>query len=241
MRVLRPASEKEVAEALRAAAAAAGERVEIRGAGSRRRMGGPPGEADVVIETTGLKAVRAYDPRDLTISVEAGMRWSDFCALLAGHGQMVPLDPPCAAGGTVGGVVATNASGPRRRLYGTARDVVIGMRYITVDGALAETGGMVVKNVAGLDIHKALIGSYGTLALITAVNFKLAPRPERTRSYVLASAESREAVARRDAVLRGPLQPAAIDLLNPAAARLAGLDGFCLLLEAGGPEALLER
>lgn len=229
-----------MAEALRAAAGAGG-RVEVRGAGSKRRMGGPAAEADVLIETTGMTGVRQYDPRDLTVSVEAGMPWRDFCAMLAGHRQMAPLDPPCAETGTVGGVVAANLSGPRRRLYGSARDMVIGMRYATVDGAVAQTGGMVVKNVAGLDIHKALIGSFGTLAVITAVNFKLAPQPEKTRSYALVFDAAAELAARRDAVLGGPLQPAALDALNPAAARLAGLDGFCLLVRAGGPEALLDR
>lgn len=229
-----------MAEALRSAAEA-GARVEVRGAGSKRRMGGPVGEADVLIETTGMTGVREYDPRDLTVSVEAGMRWRDFCAMLAEHRQMAPLDPPCAGTGTVGGVVAANLSGPRRRLYGSARDMVIGMRYAAADGTVALTGGMVVKNVAGLDIHKALIGSFGTLAVITAVNFKLAPQPEKTRSYALVFDTAAELAGRRDAVLGGPLQPAALDALNPAAARLAGLKGFCLLVRAGGPEALLDR
>lgn len=240
MRGIRPESEKELAQAL-AAAAAEGKRVEIRGAGSKRRMGGPPAEADVVIETTALCRVRQYDPRDLTVSVEAGMRWRDFCELVGGHRQMAPLDPPRAEEATVGGVVATNSCGPRRRLYGGARDLVIGMHYATVGGAVAQTGGMVVKNVAGLDIHKALTGSFGTLACITVVNFKLAPQPENTRTYVLQCGSAAEAAAARDAVLRGPLQPAALDVLNPAAARLAGLDGYCLLIRAGGPAPLLDR
>lgn len=240
MRAVRPESERELAEAL-AAAAAAGQRVEIRGAGSKRRMGGPPAEADVVIETTALYRVRQYDPRDLTVSVEAGMRWSDFCELVGGQRQMAPLDPPCAGQATVGGVVAANSSGPRRRLYGAARDVVIGMHYATADGVVAQTGGLVVKNVAGFDIHKALIGSFGTLAVITVVNFKLAPQPEHTRTYVLRFDSAAAAAAARDGVLRGPLQPAAMDALNPAAARLAGLDGYCLLIHAGGPLPLLER
>jgi len=240
MDVVRPANETELAEALRAAAGA-GKRVEVRGAGSKQRMGGPVAAAEVLLDTTALCAVRQYDPRDLTISVEAGMRWRDFCALLAENRQMAPLDPPCAETGTVGGVVAANLSGPRRRLYGAARDMVIGMHYAAADGSLAQTGGMVVKNVAGLDIHKALIGSFGTLAVITVVNFKLAPQPERTRSYVLQFDSAAELAARRDAVLQGPLQPAALDALNPAAARMAGLEGFCLLVRAGGPDALLER
>lgn len=240
MRTVRPESEQQLAQAL-AAAAAAGQRVEIRGAGSKRRMGGPAAEAELVIETTGLNRVRQYDPRDLTVSVEAGMRWSDFCELVGGDRLMAPLDPPCAAQATVGGVVATNSCGPRRRLYGGVRDMVIGMTYATVDGAVAQSGGLVVKNVAGLDVHKALAGSFGTLAAIAVVNFKLAPQPESTRTYVLRFDTAAEAASARDQVLQGPLQPAALDALNPAAARPAGLDGYCLLIRAGGPAPLLER
>ncbi|GIU73416.1 MAG: FAD-linked oxidase [Bryobacteraceae bacterium] len=240
MRLLQPASEKELADAL-AAAAAAGETVEIRGAGSKRRMGGPAAETAAVLETLALNRVRQYDPRDLTISVEAGMRWAELARLVDEHRQMVPLDPPCADSGTVGGVVAANCAGPRRRQYGAARDMVIGMRYATPEGVVADTGGMVVKNVAGLDIHKALIGSFGTLAAITVVNFKLAPRPELTRTWALGFGSAVEAVAQRDAILRGVLQPSALDVLNPAAAALAGLDGFCVLVRAGGPEPLIRR
>ena len=92
---------------------------------------------------------------------------------------MVPLDPPFSAGATVGGVVASNSSGPRRRLYGTARDLVIGMQFATLEGKLVQSGGMVVKNVAGLDMAKLMIGSFGTLAAIAVVNFKLHARRRR--------------------------------------------------------------
>ncbi len=127
-----------------------------------------------------------YEPRDLTISVEAGLPWREFTSLLAANRQMVPLDPPFAADATVGGVVAANSSGPRRRLYGTARDLVIGMRFATLEGKLVQSGGMVVKNVAGLDMAKLMIGSFGTLAAIAVVNFKLLPAPE-TRAQLSAA------------------------------------------------------
>ncbi len=134
---------------------------------------------------------------------------------------MVPLDPPFAADATVGGVIAANSSGPRRRLYGTARDLVIGMRFATLEGKLVQSGGMVVKNVAGLDMAKLMIGSFGTLAAIAVVNFKLQPMPEMERSFLLPFASAAEAVAARDRILAGPLQPAAVDLLNPAAGATA--------------------
>src|SRR6202035_1286783 len=119
------------------------------------------------------------------LSVEAGTPWAEVCRVLDEHHQMIPLDPPYAGSATVGGVIATNGSGPRRRLYGSARDLVIGMRFATLEGKEVQSGGMVVKNVAGLDMSKLLIGSFGTLAAITVVNFKLLPMPEVERTFLL--------------------------------------------------------
>src|SRR5262249_55872570 len=137
--------------------------------------------------------------------------------------QMIPLDPPFADNATVGGVIAANTSGPRRRLYGTARDLVIGMRFVTLQGRIVETGGMVVKNVAGLDMAKLMIGSFGTLAAITTVNFKLQPAPEVERSFVVAFDSAAGAFAARDRLLKSQLQPAALDILSPKAAEGFGL------------------
>ncbi len=154
--------------------------------------------------------------------MEAGLRWSEITRILAENRQMIPLDPPFAASATVGGVIAANCSGPRRRLYGTARDLVIGMQFATLEGKLVQSGGMVVKNVAGLDMGKLMIGSFGTLAAVTAVNFKLTPLPEVERSFLLPFETLSEAIAARNRILSGPLQPAAIDLLNPAAGASVG-------------------
>ncbi len=112
-------------------------------------MAGPVEASDVTISTSRLNRVLDYEPRDLTVSVEAGIPWNEFTNLLGEHGQMVPLDPPFADSATVGGIVAANLSGPRRRLYGSVRDMVIGMTFATLEGKLVKTGGMVVKNVAG--------------------------------------------------------------------------------------------
>jgi FAD/FMN-containing dehydrogenase len=148
-------------------------------------MAGPIEPADAAITTTALRRVIEYEPRDLTISVEAGLPWSELTRILAANRQMIPLDPPFRDRATVGGVVASNSSGPRRLLYGTARDLVIGMRFATLEGKLVQSGGMVVKNVAGLDMAKLMIGSFGTLAAIAVVNFKLQPAPETERSFLL--------------------------------------------------------
>lgn len=196
------------------------------------RIGCAPITAEVQIDTTRLNRVLQYEPKDLTISVEAGMLFKDLSTLLSANHQMVPLDPPWHDQVTVGGVLAANLSGPRRRLYGTARDLVIGMTFATLEGKLVQTGGMVVKNVAGLDMAKLMIGSYGTLAAIASVNFKLTPIPKDNGTIVHEFATCADAFTLRDRILKSQLQPSAIDILNPAAAKLCGLETWTLLLEA---------
>jgi glycolate oxidase FAD binding subunit len=235
-----PSTPAELADALRAADSR-GQTILLEGAASKTMMGGPRNEAEVRITTTALKRVLEYDPRDLTVSVEAGLPWREFRALLEENRQMVPLDPPFAEEATVGGVIAANLSGPRRRLYGTARDQVIGMKFATLEGQVVESGGMVVKNVAGLDFQKILTGSYGTLAAIASVNFRVAPCPEASATFLLAEDSAKGLAALRDRVLTGVLQPAAVDALNPAAAARAGRSGFLLAVRAGGTARVLDR
>jgi glycolate oxidase FAD binding subunit len=235
-----PKTPEQLAEAL--GQAGSGERtVRLGGHFSKNAMAGPAAEAEVSISTCALRGVRQYDPRDLTISVEAGLPWRELTRLLAGNRQMVPLDPPFASEATVGGVVATNSSGPRRRLYGTARDLIIGMQFATLEGKLVQSGGMVVKNVAGLDMAKLLVGSFGTLAAITVVNFKLAPMPSMERSFLLEFDTLESAVAARDALLKSPLQPSALDLLSPDSAEELGKRAWMLAIQAGGSGRVIER
>jgi glycolate oxidase FAD binding subunit len=141
----------------------------------------------------------------------------------------------------VGGVLAANCSGPRRRLYGTARDLVIGMRFATLEGKLVDTGGMVVKNVAGLDMAKLMIGSFGTLAAIAVVNFKLLPQPVAERSFLLAFDSAAGAVAARARIGAGALEPAALDLLNPAAGAILGNPAWMLAVRAAGNRPAVDR
>jgi glycolate oxidase FAD binding subunit len=240
MEMLRPSNASELAEALKAAASA-GSTIALRGAGSKDAMGGPVPDAAVDLRLDRLSGILQYEPHDLTIQVAAGTLWRELTATLAQQGQMLPLDPPCAATASVGGVVAANCSGPRRRYFGAARDMVIGMTLATLDGNLVQTGGMVVKNVAGLDMQKALTGSFGTLAAMASVNFKLAPLPEASRTFIYAFQSATECLAARQRVLTSALQPAAIDILNPPAAKLTGQDGFVLAVRAGGSETVLGR
>jgi glycolate oxidase FAD binding subunit len=208
--------------------------ITLGGAGTKQRMAGPIAVSDVTISTSCLNRVLKYEPRDLTVRVQAGLPWREFSAALAEHGQMVPLDPSFADEATVGGVVAANVSGPRRRLYGSVRDMVIGMTFATLEGKLIRTGGMVVKNVAGLDMAKLMIGSFGTLAAITVVNFKLHPQPGGTRTFVQEFLRAAETIVARDNILKSVLQPSAIDIVKSP-------QGYDLLVQAGGSPAVLDR
>ena len=238
--MLTPQTPEELAEALRCAAAR-NRGILLRGYGTKNRMAGPVEPADEEITTAGLARVLQYEPNDLTVSVEAGTRWTEFKRLLAEHRQMVPLDPPFAENATVGGVIAANCSGPRRRLYGTARDMVIGMRFATLEGKLVQSGGMVVKNVAGLDMAKLMIGSFGTLAALAVVNFKLVPMPEMERSFLLPFDSAAGAIAARDRLMGGALQPAAIDVWNPPAGATIGNRAWILAVRAGGNQPVVDR
>ncbi len=236
MQTVRPKSPPELAQVLQDCAA---RRCAIRLGGnfSKDRLGGAGVAADVVVSTADMTRLIEYEPRDLTVSVEAGMRWEQLTRTLAEHRQMIPLDPALYSmwgESTVGGVVAANLSGPRRRQFGTARDMIIGMQFATLEGKLIDSGGMVVKNVAGLDMAKLMVGSFGTLAAMAVVNFKVFPMPAESRTFVMEFRSAAEAFAERDRILRGVLQPMAIDIVNWPS-------GFRLLIEAGGNAAVIDR
>lgn len=228
-----PASPEELAEVL-ACSQRDHKTIRLCGNATKDQMGGPICAADVTISTAKLNRVLQYEPRDLTISIEAGIPYRELKRVLAENRQMVPLDAPFSESATVGGIIAANASGPRRRLYGTARDMVIGMTFATLEGKLIRSGGMVVKNVAGLDMGKLMIGSFGTLAAIAVINFRLHPMPAGTRTFVLEFIRAAEAVAVRDRILKSSLQPSAIDIVKSA-------EGYDLIVQAGGSSAVLDR
>lgn len=234
-----PTSAEELRDAL-AQAAAAKRSIRLFGGDSKRPMAGPI-HGDEAISTAAMQKLIRYEPRDLTISVEAGMRFSELIRLLGENGQTIPLDGPYSDEATVGGMVAANISGSRRRLYGTARDMVIGMKFATLDGKLVQSGGMVVKNVAGLDMAKLMIGSFGTLAAVASVNFKLAPSPPVSRTMLFFFEDAAGAGAARDRALRSPINPVAVDLLNPSLAARLGFRGFVLALMFSGSETVIAR
>jgi glycolate oxidase FAD binding subunit len=235
-----PSSPEGLAEALHQAASA-GKTITVIGNNSKRLMAGPVLPADVAISTAGLTRILQYEPNDLTISVESGLCFSALQETLRRNGQMLALDPPFWSQATIGGVVASNVSGPMRRAFGTARDLVIGMKFATLEGKIVSTGGRVVKNVAGLDMGKLMIGSFGTLAVITSVNLRLHPLPEHCETFVFSFADLDPAIEKRDTILRGILRPLALDLLSPSASARVGKRGYFLLVRAGGSAKVLAR
>ncbi len=215
--------------------------ISVIGNNSKHLMAGPVTGADKIISTTRLNRVLQYEPNDLTVSVEAGIAWATLQELLAQRRQMIALDPPFSNQATVGGVVASNSSGPLRKNFGTARDLVIGMQFAMLDGKLVRSGGMVVKNVAGLDMGKLLIGSFGTLAVLTSVNFRLHAIPEQMNTFLFSFPDLTAAIKKRDALLASILRPLAMDVVNPPAAVRIGHSGYLLAARAGGSSKVLDR
>jgi glycolate oxidase FAD binding subunit len=161
--------------------------IEIVGAGTKRAWGNPV-TADILLDTTKLTGVREHSWQDLTATVAAGTPWAAMQRALAVHRQQVALDPIWPETATVGGILATNDSGALRLRYGSLRDLVIGMTIVLADGTVAKSGGKVVKNVAGYDLHKLMIGAFGTLGIITEVTFRLHPIPAHTSTWTVSSA-----------------------------------------------------
>ncbi len=143
----------------------------------------------LILRTHRMAAVREHTWQDMTCTVDGGCTWSAMQGELARHGQMVALDPLWPDRATVGGVAAANDSGALRLRYGSLRDLIIGMTIVLADGTVAKTGGKVVKNVAGYDLHKLMTGAFGTLGLITEITFRLHSIARDTRSVTASSGD----------------------------------------------------
>ena len=157
----------------------------VRGSGTKLGWGAAPRQVDVLISTARLNAVVAHRHGDLTATIQAGATLGDVNRVLATHRQWIPLDPPSADRATIGGIVATNDSGPRRHRYGSPRDLIIGIEFARADGRLAKGGGIVVKNVAGYDLPRLLTGSFGSLGVIVTATFKLYPLTAASRTLIV--------------------------------------------------------
>ncbi|GHO95924.1 glycolate oxidase [Reticulibacter mediterranei] len=220
-----------------------------RGGGSRTNLGGLAEQIDVMLITTRLTHLLEHEAPDLTCHVEAGITLAQLQQQLATKGQRLSLDAPGADQATIGGLLATNASGPKRLRYGTARDLVIGLKVIQASGEVARSGGRVVKNVAGYDLNKLYIGSLGTLGVIVEANFKLHPLPASERTLLLTYTTADDVMRTVMAITRSSLTPSAIELIDARAAndmsdffgfRLP-TNGYTLAVNFEGSPATIER
>ena len=190
---------------------------------------------DAVLDTTALTGIVAHVPADLTVTVAAGTRFTDVRATLARAGQLLPLDPPHADEATIGGIVAANSTGFWRGRYGGVRDLLIGTTVVLGDGTVARSGGRVVKNVAGYDLGKLFVGSFGTLGVIVECTFKVLPRPPVTAGARARFARGADTFATADAIVRTSARPAAVAITHVS-------DGsWDLLLHADGDAAPVAR
>ncbi|MBV9163123.1 MAG: FAD-binding oxidoreductase [Pseudonocardiales bacterium] len=224
-----PGSTEEVSAVLRAAARL-GLRVVARGTGTRLNWGLPPTDVDLIVNISRMDAVLAHVAGDLVVTVQAGLRMIDLQNALALHRQRLALDSAGTliggtvvggavvggavggVGGTVGGTIATAASGPLRYRYGSVRDLLIGITVVLADGTVTRSGGTVVKNVAGYDLGKLYTGSLGTLGVITEAVFRLHPLPEASRWITVPAPDAERAAAAIAAVRASQHEPVALDV-----------------------------
>jgi len=168
----------------------------------------PPLEPFVVLSTRGLRGVETYEPADLTMSAWAGTTLGELQDVTGAHAQWLPFDPPSMPTRTLGGLAATGVRSPLCASYGAPRDHILGLTLVTGDGRVLRLGGRVMKNVAGFDLVKLLVGSRGTLGVVVSVTVRLFPRPEREVALVMEADRAEDLVAPARAVATAPVLPA---------------------------------
>ena len=222
--VARPRTDEEVSRLLMVAHAE-DLAVAPRGSGSSLALGYPPRRADLVVDLSRLDELEEYSPADMVASVGAGARLGALGERFGAHGQMLAVDPPGGATRSVGGVLATGASGPRRFRYGRTRDLVLGVRFAQADGTLTWGGAKVVKSVTGYDVPKLLTGSLGTLGVIVSATLRLHPRPPACASWLVPLGTRAAAEGFLAALLDSPIEPERVALLHGGPAAAAGSPG----------------
>ena len=213
--IVRPANAQEVVEVVRLAVA---EKLATLPLGSRSKCesGMACARYDIALDMTAMNTIAHYDAGDLTLSVDAGMPLRELEICLQAKGQFLPLAVPCFESTTAGGAIASGMDSALRLQYGTARDFLIGAEFVDGTGQLCKSGGRVVKNVTGYDLHKLLIGSLGTLGVITRLNFRTFPLPVAFGGHVAAFATLPEALQFRKAVEDAGLPLANLEVLSPS-------------------------
>jgi glycolate oxidase FAD binding subunit len=212
--IVRPATAGEVAEVVQFAAA---EKLAVLPLGSRSKceLGMQPLRYDIAMDMTGLRGIAHFDAGDLTLSVDAGMPLRELEMYLKANGQFLPLAVPCFESTTAGGAIASGIDSAVRLQYGTARDFLLGAEFVDGTGQLCKSGGRVVKNVTGYDLHKLLIGSLGTLGVITRVNFRTFPLPATSGGHIAGFATNAAALGYRNAVEKVGLPLSNLEVLSP--------------------------
>ncbi len=243
--VAEPANANELAEIIRWARANKSALMPVT-TGLYLPLGNPPAALDAATSLSRMNRVVHYDPGDLTLTVEAGLPLAEAQRRLAEHKQFLPIDPPHAEEAALGGLIASNASGPLRFAYGTWRDFIVGMKFITGEGTEVKTGGRVVKNVAGYDLAKLLIGALGSLGVITEVSFKVFPQPPATTTFVFGFESLDAAVEAARRMVHSSWQPMMAELLSPEAGDLVSCQPlsplhWSLVVAVGGVEPVLRR
>jgi len=220
----------------------AGQKVLVVGGGTLGGMGYPPEHCDVALATSGITGVVSNERADLTIAVRAGTPIQSITTLLASQGQFIPFDAPQAQYATLGGTLAAGWLGPRRHRYGRLRDFLLGTTIVLADGTIARAGGMVVKNVAGYDMSRLYVGSFGTLGVLVQANLKTLPSPPQARVFLapLPERTRARACAQLAALNVVPAAAFCIDGFHHAIDGDEGPDGRILTMLEGS-DALLER
>lgn len=212
-----PASPEELAQVLKAASGARMS-VLLRGAGRHLHLGAPPSPIALVICLTRLNRIVEYDPEDLALTAQAGVRLRPLQAAARERNRMLPLDPPGGDDATLGGIVATNQCGPLQMGYGSPRDRVLRMRAALPDGSLVNAGGKAAEHAAARRLGKLLVGSLGTVGVICEVTLRLAPRPEAEAAFIV-SLPRPQALALTATVAHSRLQPTTLEVANYEAMR----------------------
>jgi glycolate oxidase FAD binding subunit len=224
-----PATEDDVIALVRDAATR-GAPIATIGSGTKRHLGPAVAAGATVVSLRQLSKVTAYEPGDMMVSVQPGVRLAELQRMLAQRGQWLPIDPPYHDA-TMGGILAAASSGPRRLGYGSVKDHVVGMRVVGGTGVVTKSGGRVVKNVTGYDLHKLHVGAFGSLGVILETHFKLQPRPELSGAVIFGAADYDSAHRLLLDVWGSPLRPVALEAFS------AGAAGGLRRLTAGIPTA----
>ncbi|MGB3759570.1 MAG: FAD-binding oxidoreductase, partial [Rivularia sp. (in: cyanobacteria)] len=212
------------------------------GNGSKLKWGSLSKHIDVVVSTQRLNKIINHAVGDLTLTVEAGVKFADIQATLAKHNQILALNPTTPDLATIGGIIATGDTGSLRQRYGSVRDQLLGVTFVRADGQIARAGGRVVKNVAGYDLMKLFTGSYGTLSVITEATFRLYPMQSTSGTAMLTG--SKEAISQAADTIRGSaLTPTQADLLSAQLVSSMGLGkGLGLIVRFESiPESVKEQ